>query len=184
MGAATSIIFIVKTHLLSRQKYACHDKTFVTTKWYLSWQNIFVVINICRDKIMFVVTNICHNRCFATTKVFCHGSFVVTIILLLRQNTSFVMTIFLLRQKWYLGQLLLMILQSTISLSIPPPSHPPSKAVHAVRHLGQQKSLWSTELPPSLSFYWYDQSRDWTVPFLVWLQNNVECLDMYWYTQL
>ena len=27
-----------KTHLLTRQKYACHNKTFVTTNIFLSWQ--------------------------------------------------------------------------------------------------------------------------------------------------
>ena len=31
-----------KIHLLSRQKYACREKTFVATKLCLSWQNIFV----------------------------------------------------------------------------------------------------------------------------------------------
>ena len=45
-----------KTRLLSRQKYACHDKTFVATKLCLSRQ-IFVTTKVfCRDKHTFVAT--------------------------------------------------------------------------------------------------------------------------------
>ena len=45
---------------LSRQKYACCDKTFVATKLCLSQQNI--------TKIMFVATNVCGNKSFVATK--------------------------------------------------------------------------------------------------------------------
>ena len=56
-GTATSRIFIVtnvlsqQTRLLSRQKYACRDKTFVETKlcFFLD-KHTFVATNICRDK--------------------------------------------------------------------------------------------------------------------------------------
>ena len=65
-GAATSIIFVAikrfvetnmfvcrdKTRLLSRQKYACHDKTFVATKLCLSQQS-----RVCHDKSILVATN-------------------------------------------------------------------------------------------------------------------------------
>ena len=65
-GAATSIIFVAikrfvetnmfvcrdKTRLLSRQKYACHDKTFVATKICLSQQS-----RVCHDKSILVATN-------------------------------------------------------------------------------------------------------------------------------
>ena len=74
-GAATNIIFVAtntclslvcpgkladKTCLLSWQKYACRDKTFVTTK--LSWQ-IFVMKTICCNK------RVCCNKTFVATKV-------------------------------------------------------------------------------------------------------------------
>ena len=59
-----------KTHLLSQQKCACRDKTFVMTKIFchdkhnfaatkvLSWQSYFVVTKdlFCRDNRVFVVT--------------------------------------------------------------------------------------------------------------------------------
>ena len=51
-----------KIHLLSRQKYACREKTFVATKLCLSWQNIFVATK--RLSQIFVTTNV-----FVTTKV-------------------------------------------------------------------------------------------------------------------
>ena len=68
-----------KTCLLSGQKYACHDKTFVVTNTCLSWQ-IFV-----RTKL--VTTNIILSwqKFFLATNVF-------------------VMTECLSPQKWYLGQ--------------------------------------------------------------------------------
>ena len=79
-GAATSVIFIAtntclsrQTHLLSRQKYACHDKTFVTTNIFLSRQ-----INICRDKHNIVATSLLlsrQNTCFVATKnMFCRDN--------------------------------------------------------------------------------------------------------------
>ena len=74
-----------KTHLLLGQKYAYHDKSFVMN--FLIYHNkTFVTTNICRDKHNFVMT----INFFATTS-----------ILLLRQNTSFVMTkVCLSRQKF------------------------------------------------------------------------------------
>ena len=43
-GAATSIIFVAtnKTRLLSREKFACRDKSLLVATKYLSHQNIFV----------------------------------------------------------------------------------------------------------------------------------------------
>ena len=69
---------------LSRQKYACRNKTFVATKLCLSRQNIFVATNICCEKHVFVATNILlspQKTCLSTN------------------------TCFLSRQKWYLWQL-------------------------------------------------------------------------------
>ena len=118
--AATSITFVCcnKIHLLSWQKYACHDETFVTTnnyyvcwdKIFLLWQNCccdmclssfvmtkgcYVVTNMCmswqffcRDKIMFVVKNICRDKTFVA-----------------RKNIFFAISILLSRQKLYLRQL-------------------------------------------------------------------------------
>ena len=82
-GAATSIIFVTtntclswQTRLLSRQKYAYCDKTFVTTNIFVAanflLREIFVVTNIiltwqnaCRDKLTFVAT----NKSFVATNV-------------------------------------------------------------------------------------------------------------------
>ena len=61
-----------KTHLLTWQKYACCDKTFVTTKLCLLRQNIFVATYICRDKQSSVATRILlswQNMSFVATKV-------------------------------------------------------------------------------------------------------------------
>ena len=82
-----------KTCLLSRQTYACRDKTFVTT-------------NICNDKHNFVATNTCLSRqnyasiifvatntCLSRQIFYCDKhDFVATSILLLRQRTCFVGT--------------------------------------------------------------------------------------------
>ena len=75
-GPTTSIIFVAtniilsrlnKTHILSRQKYACRDKSFV-----------------------FVATNICSDKRFVATKIFCRNkSFVAASIILSRQKTFF-----------------------------------------------------------------------------------------------
>ena len=61
-----------KKCLLSRQRYACHDQTFVATKLCLLYVNkiIFVATNIFRNKHMFVTKNICRNKYnFVATKV-------------------------------------------------------------------------------------------------------------------
>ena len=92
-GAATSIIFVTANvlvmtkRLLSRQKYACHDKSFVITKLCSSQQNFcvdkhtFVVTKdvSCCDKHVFVTTesfswqNFCHKHTSVATKdAFCH----------------------------------------------------------------------------------------------------------------
>ena len=86
-----------KGHLLSRQKYACCDKTFVATKLCLSRQNICHVCRdkhtFCHDKRGFVTTNTClswqkfccDKHTFVTTKlVFCCNKhvFVMTKIIL------------------------------------------------------------------------------------------------------
>ena len=77
-GAATSIIFVtanvpvVTKRLLSRQKYACHDKSFVITKLCSSQQNF------CVDKHTFVVTkdvSCCDKHVFVTTKSFSWQNF-------------------------------------------------------------------------------------------------------------
>ena len=66
----TILFRLHKTHLLSQQKYACRDKTFVMPKIFchdkhnfvatkvLSWQSYFVVTKdlFCRDNHVFVVT--------------------------------------------------------------------------------------------------------------------------------
>ena len=65
----------VITHLLSRQKYACHDKV-------LSQQNY-----VCCDK-KFVMTNICCNKhVFVTTKVLSRRAYFLS-----QHKTSFVVT--------------------------------------------------------------------------------------------
>ena len=60
--------------LLSRQKYACHDKHFVTRNKFcvatnVLFQHNFVVRKVlsrqayfCHDKYVFVATNICHSK--------------------------------------------------------------------------------------------------------------------------
>ena len=62
-----------KTHLLSRQKYACCDKTFVATSLPLSWQTqntSFVMTKVCLSQQTCVcVTNICGDRSFVVSKV-------------------------------------------------------------------------------------------------------------------
>ena len=114
--------FVMTKICLSWQKYACRDKSFVTTKlcllrWTcLSWQNFccnkhnFVTTNVllrqaylCHDQHMFVMII---KKSFVATKVclsqqnlllrqnyVCHNkTFVATSILLLWQETHFVMT--------------------------------------------------------------------------------------------
>ena len=100
-----------KTHRLSQQKYACHNKTFVMTKLCLLQQNIFVATNtfvmtkaslswqkFCCNKIMFVMTNIWWDKSFVATK-----------------NMFVVASILLLWQKWYLWQLPPMIVIRLVS---------------------------------------------------------------------
>ena len=57
--------FVMTKHLLSWQKYACHDKSFVMTNMCLSWQKVY------HDYHNFVVTNILllwqKKKCFVTT---------------------------------------------------------------------------------------------------------------------
>ena len=116
-GAAASIIFVAmkvlcdKRRLLSRQKYACHDKTFVVTNIFLLWQNFcpnkylsqqqFCVTKalswqayFCCDKSMLVATKLLlwlfKNFCCDSLMVFlnCHDQIsVVASILLSRQKT-------------------------------------------------------------------------------------------------
>ena len=120
-GTATSIIFIT-TKVLSQQKDACQDKSFVMTNLILSWQTF------CCDKLTFVKTNSClsrQNTSFVVTKVclarqnICHDKhvfvicFVALSILLSRQKMCFVTTkdVFchdkqlLSWQTWYMWQL-------------------------------------------------------------------------------
>ena len=77
-GATTSIIFVAiksfvatnmclsqQKSLLSRQKYACHDKTFVASKLCLSRQS-----RVCHDKSILVTTSTCLSRqIFVVTNV-------------------------------------------------------------------------------------------------------------------
>ena len=65
---------LAATKVLSRQKYACHDKSFVETKLCLSRQNIFVETNSCflgsdnRDK-----RGVCHDKSkFCARNVLAH----------------------------------------------------------------------------------------------------------------
>ena len=77
-----------KTRLLSRQKYACRDQTFVATKLWLRF---------CRDKHTFVTTkDVFRDKSklvmikvimFVPTNIYREKSFVVTKICLLRQDT-------------------------------------------------------------------------------------------------
>ena len=73
------------TRLLSKQKHACHNKTFVTTKYF------------------------CFNKTFVATNIILSQRFVTTNTCLSQQNTSFVATklckYLLSWQKWYLWQL-------------------------------------------------------------------------------
>ena len=56
-----------KTRLLSRQKYACRDKTFATKKTI-----VFVATDICRDNFFCRDENILSRRkYFVATKIFC-----------------------------------------------------------------------------------------------------------------
>ena len=142
VGAATSIIFVAtnifvvtntclclsqhKTRLLLRQMYACHDKSFVTTNIFLSWQNLYCdkhmllatslflsrQTRVCGDKTV-VATNMClSGQIFVATKLVSQQKyFVVTnvtaSILLSQQKMCFVVTNMCLSwQKWYLWQLL------------------------------------------------------------------------------
>ena len=88
MGAATSIIFVV-TKVLSWQSQVCRDKTLVTTKLCMSWQNNFVTSKLLSWQI-FVKTNMC-----LSWQQFCHDKhtfvmtkdmFVMTKVSLSRQN--------------------------------------------------------------------------------------------------
>ena len=56
-----------ETHLLSRQRYACREKTFAATKACLSRQNILVKSNIPHDKHVFVTTKVLSRQAY-----FCH----------------------------------------------------------------------------------------------------------------
>jgi len=126
---ATSIIFVMtmfcqnKTHLMSRQKYACRNETFVTTKLCLLQQNIFVMTKhiFCHDKIM-QVPFLCDKHAFVMTKVllwqtwfccdkFCQDkhTFVTTKDVFCHDKHMLVVTKLLSQQKWYLWQLQPMI---------------------------------------------------------------------------
>ena len=53
--------FFTTNTCLSRQNYACRDKTFVATKYFCG-NKTFVATNICRDKHVFVSTSIFLSR--------------------------------------------------------------------------------------------------------------------------
>ena len=82
--------------ILSWQKYACHDKTFVTTNICLSWQRF------CRDKHNFVVTKVLSQQAY-----FCHIQKMcfVTMNTCLSQQMHVCHYKLLSRQKWNLWQL-------------------------------------------------------------------------------
>ena len=90
--------FVVASILLSRQRYACRDKsmlaTFVATKVFLphlSRQNRLLrqnITRVCRDNYILCLSR--HLHFVATNMIFCDKSFVVASILLLRQKTCFV----------------------------------------------------------------------------------------------
>ena len=106
-----------KTHLLSWQKYACHNKSmlaatkyishnkhlFVTTNLFLSWQNTsFVMNNMC----LLWQKQARHNKIvFVTTKLLSRKMFVVTSTFLSRQKYFVTTNTCLLQQKLYLWQL-------------------------------------------------------------------------------
>ena len=76
-GAATTVIVGEKTRLLSRQKYACHDITFVTTKLCLLRQKrlsrqIFVATKTCLSYVRSVVCDKC--MLVATKRLFAYKS--------------------------------------------------------------------------------------------------------------
>ena len=54
------------TRILSRQKYAWRDKTFVLTKLYLSRQNIFVATKV---KYLWRQTRVCRHKSFVATYI-------------------------------------------------------------------------------------------------------------------
>ena len=87
-----------KTCLLSWQKYACHDKTFVITKLFCccSKHNFVATIFCCCDKHTFFTTNMCRDKSMLLmtkplSRHTCDKSFVVTSILLSWQKTFFMM---------------------------------------------------------------------------------------------
>ena len=87
-----SVVCRDKTHLLSQQKYASHNKTFVMTNIFVNiflWQQ-----NFCRNKDLSRQTCVCPDK-----------SFVATSILLLRQKTHMFVTTKLVMTKLYLWQL-------------------------------------------------------------------------------
>ena len=111
-----------KTCPISRQKYACCNKTFVVADTFLSQQNlsqqIFLVTNIillwenfCHGKLTFVMTNMCLsqlNMSFVMTKVclsrqqFCSDRhvFVMTKVFFCHDKHNFVVTKVLLWQAY------------------------------------------------------------------------------------
>ena len=98
--AATSIIFVTTKRLLSQQKYACHDKTFLLQH---VWQ-IFVATNV----ILSGQTCVC---CILSWQKFCHDkhTFVMTKDMFCPWHV-FVTTKLLSWQKLYLWQLQSLIL--------------------------------------------------------------------------
>ena len=141
-----------KRRLLSRQKYACRNKSFVATKSCLLRQNIFVTTNICHNKHNFVATTfllwqtrVCRDKTrllswqnYVSIIFVATNNFAMTKVLS-RQKTCFVMTnTCLSRQtrvchdktfvatKWYLWQLLPMIRYSLLPAPSPHRPQPPS----------------------------------------------------------
>ena len=110
-----------KTRLLSQQKYACCDKTFVSTKNYVCHDKTFVATKLC-----LYATNICHDKSFVTTKIFLRDkhNFVATKLVsqhayfcrdkrrVLSRQTRVSRDKLLSRQKLYLWQLPPMIVSN------------------------------------------------------------------------
>ena len=109
------------SHLLSRQTYACCNKTSVAKKKCLSRQNIFITTKVllqqnflsrqayfCYDKQVFVATKVSllrqtsvttktclpQQKFWSNKNVCCNETFVITNILLLQQKMCFAMTHF------------------------------------------------------------------------------------------
>ena len=94
-SSSSSVIACRDKIMFSRQNYVCHEK-------WLPWQMF------CRDKKKKKKKN---RDNFPPPR---DNTFVTTSILLSRQNTCFVATKLLLRQKWYLWQLLPMIRHNVV----------------------------------------------------------------------